>query len=384
MGGALFIAWQDLRHQLRQGETLLWAFLMPPVFFYFIGTVTGGMSAGSAGERATSVAVIAAEAGFLRAQVDRRLRDNEFDPAWFADADAALDAQGNAPRRSLTFAAGMTRRVAAGEQVAVAYDTAAQALGRDYEILRIQRALYTTVADIAVAGARSGALTAAALEALNATPRFASLEVVPAGKRREIPSGFDQAIPGILVMFTLLVLLTSGSALLANERARGLLRRLASAPLSRAEVVGGKWGARMGLAAVQVAAALAVGTWVFGMHWGPDVAMVLLVLASWAAFCASAGLLLGCLARTEGQATGLGVLFGNALAALGGCWWPIEVTPGWMQALARILPTGWTMEALHRLVSFEAGAASALPQVAAILAGALVLGAIAAQQFRYE
>ena len=40
----LFIAWNDARFQLRQGSTLVWLLIMPPIFFYFIGTVTGGFS----------------------------------------------------------------------------------------------------------------------------------------------------------------------------------------------------------------------------------------------------------------------------------------------------------------------------------------------------
>ena len=40
--------------------------------------------------------------------------------------------------------------------------------------------------------------------------------------------------------------------------------------------------------------------------------------------------------RTEGQAVGIGVLATNVLAALGGCWWPIEITPAWMQTLALV------------------------------------------------
>ena len=46
---ALFIARHDLRFMLRQRETLLWMFVMPPVFFYFIGTVTGGFGGAAAG-----------------------------------------------------------------------------------------------------------------------------------------------------------------------------------------------------------------------------------------------------------------------------------------------------------------------------------------------
>ena len=42
MRAALFLARADLVHLLRQKETILWTFLMPALFFWFIGTVTGG------------------------------------------------------------------------------------------------------------------------------------------------------------------------------------------------------------------------------------------------------------------------------------------------------------------------------------------------------
>jgi len=44
---ALFIARFDLVQLFRQRETLLWTFLMPALFFYFIGTVTGGFGGGA-------------------------------------------------------------------------------------------------------------------------------------------------------------------------------------------------------------------------------------------------------------------------------------------------------------------------------------------------
>ena len=273
----------------------------------------------------------------------------------------------------------------AGQPVTASYDTRSSSLSRDYEVIRIQRSLYTALADIVTADARSADdLTAAALIELNSETRVWQLDVATAGQRQVIPSGFDQAIPGILVMFTLLVLLTSGASMLVVEREQGLLRRLAYAPMSRTEVVAGKWGGRMVLALLQIGSAVLVGTLLFDMQWGPDVPMIVLVLAAWAAFCASAGLMLGSFARTEGQASGLGVLFANVLAALGGCWWPIEVTPPWMQNLQNFMPTGWTMDALHKLISFEAGAASAVPYVITLLLGALVVAAIAVKRFRYE
>jgi ABC-type multidrug transport system permease subunit len=383
MRGILFLAWNDAKLQLRQGSTLLWVLVMPPIFFYFIGTVTGGMSSGFGGGEATPITVVAESPGFLEEQLSLRLRGNDFEPTWVSDV--TVGDGGAPPRRTLTIGPDLSSEIRAGNPVTFSFDTKASSLSRDFEIIRVQRSLYTALADIVVADAiDASGVSAAGLISLNAEPRIWQLDVSPAGERLEIPSGFQQTIPGILVMFTLLVLLTSGAPLLVTERRQGLLRRLASAPMSRSEVVAGKWGGRMILATIQVGAALGIGTWLFKMQWGPDLWMVLVILAAWAGFCATAGLLVGSIATTEAQAGGLGVLVANTLAALGGCWWPIEVTPRWMQILQNFTPTGWTMDAMHKLISFQSGAASAVPQLAIIVAATLLMAAFAVNRFQYQ
>jgi ABC-type multidrug transport system permease subunit len=187
-----------------------------------------------------------------------------------------------------------------------------------------------------------------------------------------------------MVMFTLIVLLTSGAVLVVVERREGLVKRLACAPLSRGEIVLGKWGGRMALGVVQLSFAVLVGRFLFGVRFSPDPAMIAAILFAWAAVCAALSLLLGSIAKSEGQAVAIGVLSSNVLAALGGCWWPIEITPRWMQNLALALPTGWTMDALHRLMHFGEGAASALPHLAVLCAAALIAGWGAARIFRFE
>lgn len=382
MAGILFIAWNDAKYQLRQGSTLLWAFVMPPIFFYFIGTMTGGFSASVSGDQATPLVVVAESPGFLQEQIDLRLRDNDFDARWVEEVVVAKG--GQAPRRILSIAPNLTDQVVAGKSVAIRFETRASALSRDFEVIRLQRSLYTALADIVVADLQSGeAVTAADLVALNGKTRNWQLSVSPAGTRQKIPSGFEQAVPGILVMFTILVLLTSGGSMLVNERKQGLLRRLASAPFSRSEIVAGKWGGRMLLGLVQMSVALLIGTYLFKMVWGPDLAMVLFVLAIWGGFCASAGLLLGSIATSEGQAAGLGVFAANGLAALGGCWWPIEVTPQWMQMVQKLTPTGWTMDAMHKLISFQSGALSVMPQLTLLVIATLLVASLAVRQFRF-
>jgi ABC-type multidrug transport system permease subunit len=134
---------------------------------------------------------------------------------------------------------------------------------------------------------------------------------------------------------------------------------------------------------VQLGFGLVAGTVLFRMSWGDALPMVIVILMAWAAFNASLALLLGNIARSPAQMAGMGVLATMALAAFGGCWWPIEVTPEWAQTLALALPTGWTMDAMHRLISFGDPASAALPHALALAGGAAALGLAGVRTFRY-
>jgi ABC-type multidrug transport system permease subunit len=361
---------------------------MPCVFFYFIGTVTKGFGAG--GPRAEELAVRAdASAGFLADALQRRLEEAGYGLVR-PDADPAGVERFEEAELRLTIPPGFTAGVLSGEPQELLLEQENDGLGAEFDAFRVRRAAYTVLADAIAAADPSdpqGSLArveAADLEALAEEPRALVLEVSKAGRRREIPSGFEQAVPGTMVMFTMIILLTSGATGLLVERRSGVLRRLASAPMRRGAVVLGKWGGRWALAGVQVAFAMLLGRYVFGVRWGDALPMLLLVLGAYAALLASLALLLGNFAKSEGQAIGLSVLATNVLAALGGCWWPIEITPRAMQKLSLFLPTGWTMDALHQLVSFGSPASAVLTHVLGMALLALALGAIAARTFRFH
>jgi ABC-type multidrug transport system permease subunit len=240
------------------------------------------------------------------------------------------------------------------------------------------------LADIVALAKGGGEVSPGRLNELARQPRNVTLAVESAGVRLTPPSGFQQSVPGNLVMFIMLVMFTSGSVTLTIERNNGILRRLASAPVSRYAVVAGKLGARMALGVVQIAFAMIVGTVLFRVEWGPHPLSVVILLLAYAVLAATAGMLLGNFATSDGQAIGIGVVTTNVLAALGGCWWPIEITPGWAQKLSLLLPTGWTMDALHRLMSFGAAPPEILLHLAALgllaAAGAWML----ALKFRFQ
>ncbi len=380
---ALFIGRNDFRFALRGKEALVWIFVMPPLFVYFIGTVTGGSGmtavAGGGSSKRPLALQVGVEPGFLLEELERRLDEDGFkvtrtsEPTAFAGASLRMQVPAH-----------FTERVLAGEVTTLEVGRKKASLAAQVEDMRMNHAVYTVLADVVAAAEDGKPPTPETFSRLGEATRALTMSVAPAGHRKKVPTGFEQAIPGILIMFTMIVLLTTGTSSLIVERRAGLLRRLASAPISRGEIVLGKWLGRLGLGLVQVAVAVLFGSLVFDMDWGPDFLMVGVVLVVWAAFCASLGLLLGNLAKTEAQGMGLGVLLANGLAGLGGCWWPIEFTGPGMQQLASWLPTGWAMSAMHDLISYRAGASAALGSVTLLLGTALVFGWIAARRFRFE
>jgi ABC-type Na+ efflux pump permease subunit len=366
----------DTAHLLRRRETLLWTFVMPIIFFYFFGTIIGN----SSGPTKDNVAVsVPPDAGFLADQLLTRLDQRGYHVIRAQDPKEFLRF-----RRRLSIPAGFTDSVLAGKPMEISFDRTGEDMNADYDRVRLYRVIYTTLADLIVVSRENTKVSKDAFDKLAAEPRMLTLDVHPAGKRVNPPSGFEQSVPGTMVMFTLLVLFTTGGVSLTIERNQGILRRLASSPMSRGAVVLGKWGARMSLGVVQIAFAMIAGTVLFHVRWGPNLPMVVLVLLVYGSLAAALGMLLGNFGRTEGQVIGLGVIASNIFAGLGGCWWPIEITPLWTQKLALAFPTGWTMNALHKLMNFGAPPASVLPHLCVTAVAALGAGYILSRSFRYQ
>jgi len=92
---------------------------------------------------------------------------------------------------------------------------------------------------------------------------------------------------------------------------------------------------------------------------------------------------LGNLVQTEAQGISVSALGALGLCALGGQWWPIEITPPWMQKLAMCLPTGWTMDALHQLALFRAGPSVVIPHLSALIIASAIVGIVGSKTFRF-
>lgn len=376
------LARTDLKLALKERSTVLWLFIMPVVFFYFIGTVTqGGMSFT---DTPVKLLVENEDGGFLSQHLETRLEDNLFSIIRPEEIEAPKDGDEPETFRRLVIPSDFTEKLKADEPATISFEGLRSGYGNQYDFFRVQKAAFSVLGDLVVVKSSGAVISPDELALATTEPRRVQLLVNPAGRQMQIPSGFQQAIPGTLVMFTLLVLLTSGAAMLVDDREKQLLRRLASAPLTRGQVVMGKWAGRMALATVQIAVAIGVSfTPLFDMNWGHALPMVVIILLAWGALCTSLALLLGSLARTDSQASNLGAFATMVLAALGGCWWPIEVAPAWMQQIQLFTPTGWTMDALHKLISFDMPWQSALPHMATLIIATFVIGWVASRRFRF-
>ncbi len=373
---ALFLARKDLPHFFRQWSTWFWAFLMPVIFFYFIGTITGGMPGPPPSE---SIGLtVGPDAGFLADEFVHQLESVGYKVAPVNAVN--LKSFG----RWITIPAGFTSNVLAGKQSNISFNRIGTGLNADYDEIRLKRAAYAVLADLIAANKRTGKATPESFREIQAIPHKLALEVKPAGTRQTIPVGFQQAVPGTMVQFILLVMFTTGGIALYQERTQGILRRLASSPMSRGAVVLGKALSRLVIGFIQIAFAMIAGAFLFKVDWGPHLVMVLFILCTYATLACLASMLLGNFGKSEGQIIAIGAILSNILSAIGGCWWPIEITPAWAQKASLALPTGWAMDAMHKLVSFGASPLSALPNLLALAAAAVCAAFLISRSFRFQ
>jgi ABC-type multidrug transport system permease subunit len=186
----------------------------------------------------------------------------------------------------------------------------------------------------------------------------------------------------MLTMSVLMMTIIYGGVFLTLEKQQGTLRRQMTLPMSRGQVIAGKIAGRLLLALLQTVVLLAVGRFLFGLSYGRSLAGLVLLVLSLCICTAGLATLLGAVLRSPEQVGSLGWLLSMALAALGGCWWPMEIVPRWMRQVAHALPSTWAMDGFHALISFGRGVEGVLAPTAALLGFGLLFSVLAARLLR--
>ncbi|CAG5079928.1 MAG: ABC transporter permease [Thermobacillus sp.] len=178
---------------------------------------------------------------------------------------------------------------------------------------------------------------------------------------------------GFTLMF-LMILINQSVSVIAEDRRNQTMARVYAAPVQSWHIAVGNFFGSVFIGTLQVLGTSALSHLVFGYDYGVPVWMELVVmecfiLASLGIASAVAGFI-----RTTNQLNIINNLIMTPTCMLGGCFWPIEFMPSFMQKLANFVPQKWAIEAINLGADGAAPAELALPLGILLLFAAVLLG----------
>jgi linearmycin/streptolysin S transport system permease protein len=197
-------------------------------------------------------------------------------------------------------------------------------------------------------------------------------------------SPFTQYVPGFAVMFLLFTAVQSGAISLIKEQEAGTLRRLVTAPISKAEIIGGKIASTFIRGFVQLAVLIYFGHVVFDLDLGSDILALFVLIAAVTMASTGLGLLVAVHVKTVDQADSVSLLLVMLMSAIGGSWWPLSLQPQFMQDMAHFTITAWAMDGFYDLLYFDMGLAGILEEVKWLVLMMIIFFGIAISRFKFE
>ncbi len=188
-------------------------------------------------------------------------------------------------------------------------------------------------------------------------------------------------LPAYLTMFVFFVAAMSAESI-ARERQGQTLERLLSNGARRESIILGKFVGIAFRGLLQLAVLWAAGILIFGIDLGLSPVAVVLISVLMALTSAAFGVMLASFVVDIRAASTAGVLVSLTLAPIGGCWWPLFITPEWMQSLAKLTPHGWANGAFNKLMLFGAEFSDVSQEMIALAAFGAAFLAIALWRFR--
>jgi len=171
---------------------------------------------------------------------------------------------------------------------------------------------------------------------------------------------------------------------LVQWRTTGLLRRLRLSPAPIPSVFGARVAVSLAVALLQMAIFVGAGSAFFGLKLSHSWWMSIPLMMSGVLAFLSIGMVIGAWAKTQDSAQTVTQMIILPMAFLGGSFFPLDITPTWLQIVSYIFPLRWLNTGMLNVMVRGEGPASALPQMGALLLIALLLSVIGAKLFRWD
>lgn len=195
---------------------------------------------------------------------------------------------------------------------------------------------------------------------------------------RAIPTGdlpyIDFMAPGILAQSVLFVAIFYGIAIIW-ERDLGIVHKFLASPTPRAALVLGK-ALSAGVRALSQAIIIYALAGLLGVtiNWNPLALLgVLVVVILGAAFFSTLSLIIACLVKTRERFMGIGQVLTMPLFFASNAIYPIAIMPGWLQAISRVNPLTYQVDALRAMMLLGGTSAFGLGVDLAVLLAATTL-----------
>ena len=382
---SLLLASKDTRIFFRDRAALAFAFLLP--FIFVIGFSLALRDVGP-GNEALQFTIATQETAGISVQAVETITtagDGQVAAMSYEDALAAVDSGDIGG--FVAFPPDFTQRFLSGEPATLEVvvgdvPTADEAALRGFaqEIAsRFSEARATLSAVVALGSPQEAAAAMAELLSDTSGPAI-GLRVEQVGEIAPFNTS-NFVLPGYLTMFVFFTA-AMGAEALARERQTHTLERLMANGVRRESLIVGKFLAGAIIGVVQVSVMWIVGALAFNIDLGASPVAVVLLSLLMVVASASFGVLLASFVSNVRTASAAGVLTSLVLAPLGGSWWPLFITPPFMQSLGRLTPHGWANGGLNKLMLFGAEFGDVLPEMLALVVFAAVFLSLALWRFR--
>jgi ABC-2 type transport system permease protein len=379
--------------------------VMPLIFILIIGYVTGGQMSSSSAIR---LDVIDHDQSALSIEVYEMLRafhpnlrlcpqdeDCGLDEGQSLDEATALQRVKDGQAHGLlVIPAGFGDAVLAGESVDLAYHSNVESLEPDYLVTALQSVI-GRISGASVAGQVGVLAYPAGGDAFRDRVYQRAVttwgeqgdvvrysETLSSDDGNNVGTGFRQSVPGIGTMYVMFTVL-GGAVLLIQDRKHGILQRLATQPITRGQIIGGKMFSKFIMGMIQYGVAFAVGLF-FGVDVFGNLIPLLLVMMAFTICISAIAFLMAAFVEDDMQASGIMLFASLTMSSLGGAWWPLEIVPPFMQVVGYLTPVGWAMKGFHEVLFYNNGIGGVLLPVAVLLGASVVIFAIAVRRFKYE
>ncbi|HET6463944.1 MAG TPA: ABC transporter permease [Candidatus Krumholzibacteria bacterium] len=204
------------------------------------------------------------------------------------------------------------------------------------------------------------------------------------GSAPKIASGKERMLPAMLIMYIMFQVMTFFLSLWVDDLRTGKIKRIVMSPATPRDLLMGEIAARIIWAAFQVVIILGVGSLLLHVHLNVNWLNFGLLILAFMLAAAAIGMMAASFFKSSEKAGAMGVMISLILAALGGCWWPLEVVPSGMRAVAQFLPTGQAMSAIGNMIAVGPTAPFPAVNIAVLLLMAAVAMPIAARRMRAQ